>query len=79
MRPDQSISRVEAIATLVSLVNRTLRRLWTQGFYPTPPNADAVLKALFVDFDQIPAWSKPAAATAASGFLVVDYPQGDSL
>ncbi|KPQ31864.1 MAG: S-layer homology domain [Phormidesmis priestleyi Ana] len=76
MRPDQSISRVEAIATLVSLVNRTYD-VYDTGFLPTPPNADAVLKALFVDFDQIPAWSKPAAATAASGFLVVDYPQGD--
>lgn len=76
MQPDRSISRAEAIATLVSLINRTYD-IDDIGFLPTPPNTDAVLSELFVDFAQIPAWSKTAAATAASGFLVVDYPQGN--
>ncbi|KPQ32948.1 MAG: S-layer homology domain [Phormidesmis priestleyi Ana] len=34
MRPDRSISRVEAIATLVSLVNRT-NDVYDAGFYPS--------------------------------------------
>ena len=59
MRPDRSISRVEAIATLVSLVNRT-NDVYDAGFLSILLNADALLRALFVDFDQIPAWSKAA-------------------
>ena len=79
IRPDQPITREEALFTLSKLMSS---RYHGERFYPTPEAPDEVLRDSFTDVTDdrgVAGWSKLALAAATAGFLVVDYPHGQRL
>jgi hypothetical protein len=80
-RPNQSISRVEALSILARLTpsGSYVTAGETNPMLPEPQDPLAVLIELFEDASQTPAWSQKAIATAAAFGLVVDAPQGRRL
>lgn len=83
MRPDQSVSRAEAIAILYKLASPVTNsgdlRLDDIPPFPIPPKPERVLAELFEDAAEAPEWARPSLAGAAAGFMVVDYPSGKRL
>ena len=83
MRPDQSISRAEAIAVLYRLVSPNVTEPYPDEAsvprFPMPQNPQQILLELFGDAAQIPTWAQPSLGAAAAGFMVVDYPNGNEM
>ncbi len=76
-RPNRPIVRVEALAILATLIPTGYRDRERGLAVPSAP--DSVLRGFLNDAAQTPDWSQGAIAAAASGFLIVDYPDGQRL
>lgn len=76
-RPDQPITRVEALAILSTLIPNAYSS--QERGLAIPPAPEGVLRGFLQDAAQTPPWAQKAIAAAASGFLIVDYPHGQRL
>lgn len=83
LRPDQPISRVEALAILFSLASPHAdvpeRFNYNLPEFPLPSQPQFILQEQFADARQIPAWAVKPLSGVAAAFWVVDYPQGQRL
>jgi S-layer homology domain/WG containing repeat len=82
MRPDQPISRAEALVILFNLAspNAEVPGARTRENLPEfPLPAAPILQEQFADAQQIPAWAVKPLSGVAAAFWAVDYPQGQRL
>ncbi|MGM0456782.1 MAG: WG repeat-containing protein [Cyanobacteriota bacterium] len=78
-RADQSITRIEALAILSTLIRRPDHQRYRERGLAIPPNPQQVLAEMVQDAQETPDWAQEAAAAAAASFLIVDYPNGRHL
>lgn len=76
-RPNQPIARVEALAILSTLIPTGYQDR-PRGL-AIPDNPGTVLAGFLEDAAQTPSWAEKQIAAAATGFLIVDYPNGQRL
>ncbi|MEM7064730.1 MAG: WG repeat-containing protein [Cyanobacteria bacterium P01_B01_bin.77] len=76
-RPNQPIARVEALAILSTLIPTGYQDR-PRGL-AIPDNPGTVLTGFLEDAAQTPSWAEKQIAAAATGFLIVDYPNGQQL
>lgn len=78
-RADQSITRIEALAILSTLIRRPSHQRYRERGLAIPPNPQQVLAEMVQDAQETPDWAQEAASAAAASFLIVDYPNGQRL
>jgi WG containing repeat/S-layer homology domain len=84
LRPDQPISRTEALVILFNLASPNAEAPGGRYYYnlpefPLPSEPGMILKEQFADAQQIPAWAVKPLSGVAAAFWAVDYPQGQRL